>query len=353
MIKTNLLKTFLILAITFSVGAVLFVDKNLFDYFGKTSTSSIVAVQSICEQKICIDVKNTTQSQILSRETFVDLGSITKFVTAVAILHLVDEGRLTLHEPLRQIIPNVPQDKALITVHQLLTHTSGLVESTGTDEEKLDRNSFLKRVLSTPLIHKPGKKYFYSDAGYSLLAAIIELRSNKDYELYLLENILKPRNLPEIGYQTVYTSNQSMRSFRTWRTLFQNLPIHSASWGGEKPWWNLIGNGGAVSTAEGFLRFWHAFLQGKIVSPQLVTLALRPHADEGNARRYYGYGLVVEQSPEFGKIYWHDGGNEVFSAEWRHLARKKITIFSAGPSEEGFKAMKAMIKTMRQKKTMH
>lgn len=310
---------------------------------GSEGIEAVVAMLQSGGAETRLEVEDSAPPVPGRGEPLVDLGSITKFVTAVAVLHLAEQGRLDLRMPLGEIFPAAPEDKAAITLHQLLTHTSGLRESTGDDGERIDRAAFLARVLASPLRHAPGETYLYSNAGYALLAAVVEVRSGKSYEAYLLEDVLAPRGLPPIGYQRAYEGDRSMLTSRSWRTLFRREAIREASWGGAAPGWNLIGNGGAVTTAEGFLRFWQAFLQGRIVSPDLVRLALTPHADEGDGRSHYGYGLVVLESPEAGTVYWHDGGNEVFSAEWLHLQRRGTSFFTAGPGDSGFEAM-AMIR---------
>ncbi|MBV6633133.1 MAG: hypothetical protein KI792_08890, partial [Alphaproteobacteria bacterium] len=58
---------------------------------------------------------------------------------------------------------------------------------------------------------------------------------------------------------------------------------------------------------------------------------------------FYGYGLVVEQSADHGLVYWHDGGNDLFSAEWRHLSDHDTTLFTAGLSDDAFIAMEHLL----------
>ncbi|MEM9762085.1 MAG: serine hydrolase domain-containing protein [Pseudomonadota bacterium] len=275
-------------------------------------------------------------------DMLVDLGSITKTATAIAVLHLIEEEGLDTRATLGTVLPDVPPDKAGITLHQLLTHTAGIIETTGDDAEPLARSAFLTRVWASPLMYTPGSAHAYSNAGYSILAAIIELQSGLSFEDYLMDRVLGPRGLRRFGYSRVYKEVCSLRTNRHASTGFARLPIAAASWGGALPGWNLIGNGGAVATAEAFLTFWAAFLDGRIVSRDLVAEALTPHADEGNGATFYGYGLVVEPLPDGGVAYWHDGGNDLFSAEFRHIARSGVTLFSAGRDDAAFEAIERM-----------
>ncbi|WP_299751732.1 serine hydrolase domain-containing protein [uncultured Tateyamaria sp.] len=134
-----------------------------------------------------VDVESTIDIAAQGADEIVDIGSITKTVTAIATLHLVENHGLTIDTTLGELLPGVPQDKAEITLHQLLAHTSGIVESTGDDSEALSRSDFLKRVFSAPLESIPGTHHSYSNAGYSVLAAVIEIQSDLEYEDYLIE----------------------------------------------------------------------------------------------------------------------------------------------------------------------
>lgn len=288
------------------------------------------------------EIESSIEIKAPKAEALVDIGSITKTVTAITALHLIENMGLSTQSSLAELLPSVPKDKASITLHQLLTHTSGLLKSTGDDAEILSRSGFLGRVLSAPLETTPGAVHSYSNAGYSLLAAIIEVQSNMGYEDYLLEHVL-PDGAPPIGYAAVYTEAQSIVSGRHWLTAFQRQPIAEASWGGREPGWNLVGNGGLVSTAEGFVTLWSSFIGGKIVSHDLVKAALTPHIDEGNGDTFYGYGLVVEPRGQQDTVYWHDGGNEIFSAEWRYETGSGVTLFTAGRGDAAFEAMNEMM----------
>lgn len=255
--------------------------------------------------------------------TQVDINSVTKTVTGAMTLKLVEQGRVRLTDTLGQIFTGVPADKAGITVHQLLTHSAGFVESVGDDAEPLTKQQFLQRAFASTLRSRPGRRYHYSNVGFSVLAAVIEQRSGKPYDRYLRENVLVGLTMPDTGYMSVYQDGRSLRSP-------QGETIMTASWGGHAPYWNLIGNGGMISSVSDFIRFRKAFVAGQIVRPDLVQLAQTKHIAETPARTsYYGYGLVVQDHPELGRIYWHDGGNDIFSAIWMDLAAKGDLIFTA------------------------
>ena len=273
---------------------------------------------------------------IAPEQTQVDLNSITKTVTAVMTLKLVEQGRLKVDETLGELFSDVPPDKRAITVHQLLTHAAGFVEALGDDDEPLDKAAFLKRAFASKLRSKPGATYHYANTGFGLLAAIIEQRAGKSYEQFLHDDVLAGLAVEPLGYESVYDAERSLRTARG-RTLAE------ASWGGVRPFWNLIGNGGLIATAPSFLRFRRALSAGELLSPELFTAMHTPHiAEDDEGSSFYGYGLVVQDVEGIGRVYWHDGGNDVYSAHWADYVDRGDLIFTAGADSSRGDAFEAM-----------
>lgn len=271
--------------------------------------------------------------------TQVDINSITKTVTGVMVLKLVEQGKASFETPLGDVFSNVPADKRDITIHRLLTHSAGFVESVGDDSERLSRDAFLTRAFQTPLLSSPGNQYHYSNVGYSILAAIIEVRSGKPFEAFLREDVLKGLGLETMGYAGVYQDSHSLRSN-------EDQTIRQASWGGHEPFWNLIGNGGLISTPREFVLFRQAVTAGRVVSPALVKASQVKHiAEDETGVSHYGYGLVVQGHPLVGRSYWHDGGNDIFSAKWMDFADKGDVLFTAAAigSEGGADEMMSVL----------
>jgi CubicO group peptidase (beta-lactamase class C family) len=301
-------------------------DERLEAAFAELRQKKISSVIGIAHHNRPIIVREFGAAKddgIAASVTQVDVNSITKTVTGAMTLKLVEQGRVRLDERLADIFPAVPADKAGITVRHLLTHAAGFTESVGSDEERLNKHDFLQRAFRSTLESPPGAEYHYSNVGYSVLAAIIEERSGKSYDNYLQQDVIASIGLRNTGYMSVYDDARSLRS-RSGQTII------AASWGGHAPFWNLIGNGGLISTVEDFIRFRQAFKAGEIVGPDLVRDAQRKHIAESEARTsFYGYGLVVQDLPELGRTYWHDGGNDIFSAIWFDLVEQGDILFTA------------------------
>jgi CubicO group peptidase (beta-lactamase class C family) len=133
-------------------------------------------------------------------QTLYNIESVTKQFTASAILKLEEQGRPGTGDPISKYFDGVPESKARITLHQLLTHTAGLQAMNGDDDEKIGRETAVRRILDSKLVSAPGEKWSYSNTGYTLLTVVIEKVSGKPYEAFLGEHLLDPAGMADTGY---------------------------------------------------------------------------------------------------------------------------------------------------------
>src|ERR671911_1306276 len=133
-------------------------------------------------------------------DTAYDIMSMTKQFTAAAILKLEMMGKLRVSDPLSKFVGPVPDDKRAITLHHLLTHTAGLTEQLGGDYEALSRREMLDGALESELRSAPGTEHYYSNLGYSILAAIVEKASGMGYEEFLAAQLFAPAGMRHTGY---------------------------------------------------------------------------------------------------------------------------------------------------------
>lgn len=253
----------------------------------------------------------------------VDSGSITKTVTAILILQLVAEGRLALTDNLGGLFPMVPADKESITVHQLLTHSAGFPGAIGRDDEVIERDAYVQRALATDLKHLPGTAYIYSNVGYSLLAAIAERKTGQSYDRLLEQKISPHLQGATIGYKNLSDTLPTLKTE-------DGTALREASWGGSQPYWNLIGNGGLLVSAQAMVNFNRALRRGHLVSLPLLAQARTAQIREApGVESFYGYGQVVQSHPELGRLFWHNGGNEYFMANWTDYPDSQLFLFAA------------------------
>ncbi|WDI31162.1 serine hydrolase [Hyphococcus flavus] len=272
------------------------------------------------------------------KDTLVDIGSITKTITGAAAMKLVDQGKLSMADRLSDFFPNTPEDKARITIHQLLTHSAGFTDAVGDDLEYLSKGDFMIRAMDSSLLFEPGSGYAYSNVGFSLAAAIIEKVAGKSYADFLKDDVLRQAGITKIGYDKTFDARRSL--------LTQDgRAIDDASWGGSAHW-ALFGNGGLVATAKDMIRFREAFVSGKVVSNAGIELAQAPLVREGEGvPSHYGYGLVIQDEPLLGRTYWHNGGNPHFTSNLTDYSDYGLVIFTASNNPDINADIAAMVIT--------
>lgn len=245
--------------------------------------------------------------------TISTIGSITKQFTGASILALQEDGRLKVSDPITDHFDSVPDDKAGITLHHLLTHSSGLVDPSVGDWDPVDREAYVQLALSQPLDFEPGTSYSYSNAGYSLLGAIIENLSDMPYESYLRTRLLLPAGLTETGYlQPAWESARIAVGYQgdaRWGTVLERPMAEDG------PYWALRANGGIHSSTGDMWRWGRALLTGEVLSAESMRAYWKPHVDEGYGDSWYGYGWVVLQGPGDQQVITHNGGNGIFFAD--------------------------------------
>jgi CubicO group peptidase (beta-lactamase class C family) len=132
----------------------------------------------------------------VTKETVFEIGSVSKQITAAAVMLLVEEGKINLDEKISKYLPNTPDAWKNVSVRNLLTHTSGIKSYTGLSgfelTKRLRRDEFIRALAAQPLEFETGARYQYSNSGYNLLGFIIEAVSGKSYWDFTRERIFRP-----------------------------------------------------------------------------------------------------------------------------------------------------------------
>lgn len=261
-------------------------------------------------------------------DTVFDIQSITKQFTAAAILRLEMDGLLSVDDAVGKYIEGLPEDKAAITLHQLLTHTAGLPEDLGGDYEPVGRREYLDRVGEADLVSEPGVEYAYSNVGYSVLAAVIERVSGQPYESYLHEALFEPAGLTSTGYVLPDFDDRAVAIGYDGRHRV-GRPNHQR-WAEDGPYWNLRGNGGILTTAHDMYLWHQALLDDHILDDAAKARLYGRHTPEGDGSdSFYGYGWILTPTTPDGWLISHDGGNDVFFADFLRFLDHDLTIFVA------------------------
>ncbi|MCA9028381.1 MAG: beta-lactamase family protein [Planctomycetaceae bacterium] len=194
--------------------------------------------------------------------TVFDAGSLAKTFTAIAILQLAEAGRLTLDDPLSKHFDDLPPEKGVITIDQILTHSAGFEQyHGGSDFSNLSREAALEEIFATPLKFEPGAHYEYSNSGHTVLAAIIEDISGQSWTEYLTARIFTPAGMEFTGFYGDERWKESGAAHG-----YENGSDRASPYSWSGPQWVLIGNGGLVTNVIDLFH-WHRALQtGKLLS---------------------------------------------------------------------------------------
>jgi CubicO group peptidase (beta-lactamase class C family) len=238
-----------------------------------------------------------------------NMASMTKMFTGMAILQLAEKGKLTTDQPVGRYLPDYPNKTVAdsVTIHQLLTHTSGL----GNFWEELDKvpkekyrsvNDYLRLFASKPLAFKPGSRYAYSNAGYVLLGKIIEQVSGQTYFDFVRDHILLPAGMRNTE---AFELDDAQPRIATGYTMSPEKP---GSWKNNN-YVNVFKGGpagGYYTTAEDLLRFSKAVSSHLLLNKQSTGLYLKGKVkyDKG----HYSYGMSTDTLNGHG-IAGHTGGH--------------------------------------------
>lgn len=235
------------------------------------------------------------------RNTRFGIASGCKLFTSIAIGQLVEQGVLSFDTRLRDCLdidfPHIDKD---ITIHHLLTHTSGIPDYF--DEEIM--SDFEELWIQYPMYHirrlqdflplfqngtmksKTGERFHYNNAGYILLGLIIEQATNLEFTQYVEKHIFEPAEMIDSGYfsfdclpartATGYIELED----GTWKTNIYSLPVKGGS------------DGGAFVTAQDMTKLWEALFNGKLLKEETLQKLLTPHA-QSREDSFYGYGIWI------------------------------------------------------------
>ncbi|MEJ0101936.1 MAG: serine hydrolase [Bacteroidota bacterium] len=279
------------------------------------------------------------------------IGSITKQYTAIAILQLVEQGKISLQDSLQKFIRNFGYKGSVITIENLLTHTSGITdyEVINVDIPTAIRVDFPPKQLidslaKFPLEFIPGSRFSYSNSNYYLLAYIIEQVSGKPYKEYLIENLFKPAGLSH----TYYDSPEEIilnrvSGYSKYNSKYTNAGYISMT--------QVFGAGALVSNVEDLYKWHRALYEYKLVKKETLEKAFAPFKFTDGNLSEYGYGWFIKNRNETKSIE-HSGGIDGFQSDEIYFPQQDIFIatlynsLNEGGSDAGFMALDNAIATL-------
>lgn len=259
-------------------------------------------------------------------DTKFPIESVTKQFTATAIMMLVQDGKVSLDDPISKYYPASPAAWRDVTIKHLLTHSSGIEDywvhrhmdyySTDAPDLLKSAGNFFRMVQNDSLAFRPGTGFEYSNAGYNLLAEVIRKVSGESYEDFLASRIFKPLGMRDSGFGL--PPGGAMKGYvRTypdgvWRPGAPDTLEHVDI---------VAGAGGIYSTADDMLAWSLAQGTGKLLSSQARSAMFTDYG--------YNYGFGIRFAPKFGReLIWHTGNDSGggFAAIFDRFPEDALTV---------------------------
>jgi CubicO group peptidase (beta-lactamase class C family) len=256
------------------------------------------------------------------------IGSITKQFTAAAILKLQEQGKLSVNDKLSRFIPDYPRGDE-VTIHHLLTHTSGIHSFTSKPEFMgsvtvgASPEEHIKSFKDDPYDFDPGQKWSYNNSGYFLLGYIIEHVSGQSYGEYLHNTFFQPLGMKDTG---VHEATAILEHEATGYSFEEGRFKKALNWDMSK-----AGGAGALYSTVGDLYRWNeALFNGQVLKESTLKAAFTPVAVEGDdaskpKEEGYGYGWGIQKFRGLREIA-HGGGLNGFLSYLLRLPEEKFTV---------------------------
>lgn len=255
-------------------------------------------------------IKNTVDTKF-------PIGSLTKSFTAISILQLEEEGKLSIEQHLSDYVQGFPNGDE-ITIHHLLTHSSGIPELLNVVDKKKEHSpiEIIDQIKHKELEFKPGEKYAYSNSNYLLLGAIIESVSGQSYQDYVKENIFEKANMKSSGF---------LNSSAEYAVGYENM---------EKPTVFFhdsltFAAGDVTSTVSDMHRYNQAINNHVLLSEQATNkmqTGYMKSAPFGVANYGYGWHVIDNKITFDHKMIQHGGGLAGHKAEFSRFIDDDLTI---------------------------
>jgi D-alanyl-D-alanine carboxypeptidase len=246
------------------------------------------------------------------------IASITKELTAAAVLLLCEEKKFSLSDSIGKYVQNLPAPWQTATIHQLLTHTSGVPIYTASSDYKavnpdLDRlklprdipNELLRLVQDRPLMYTHGAKFTYNNSGYILLGMLIEKVSGIPYERFIQERLFDRLGMADSGYD----DPRKIIPRRARGYALEGKQLRNADSFDPRLAWSA---GAFYSTVRDLTRWSDALAQGTLLTVDSAERMFRPNPEAASQdphlqSAYYGYGIVLTQRFNH-QLQYHGGG---------------------------------------------
>lgn len=271
---------------------------------------------------------NVEEERLIGPETRFRIASITKPFTAAAILKLQEKGKLDVEDKLAKYLPEFPRADE-VTLHHLLTHTSGIRSfTTKPDYPKrwaspISLEDLVEYISEDPYDFDPGSRWLYSNSGYAVLAYVVERVSSRRHSDFLREEFFDPLGMRNTGVQDLDEGVEDEADGYHFRDdSFFPIAEGHGSWG--------VGEGSMYSTTKDLFLWNEAVFSGLILNDDSLNAAFTPAATSGKetsepSSEGYGFGWVISNF-RGQRVIAHSGGLNGFVTHLMRVPAENLTV---------------------------
>lgn len=338
---------FLITSLAFSQNKVERLDSLFTElYKAKSFNGNVLIAENgniIYQESFGLSDENSGKE--LNENSIFNLASLTKQFTAMAIVLLNKNGKLSYEDNITKYIPELDFYKG-ITIKSLLTHQSGLPDYMDVMDKEWNKNKIatnqdvieIFQKIKPEILSKPNEKWHYSNTGYVLLASIIERVSNEKYSDFLQKNIFEPLNMSQTKVFFRYRENIDLpeltKSYVTDSLNRKVEPKNLKDYDYVTYLDGVYGQGRVYSTTSDLLKWDRALYSDLLISNKDRELIFKSYKTADERDTYYGFGWDIDNNKLYGKIVSHTGSWDgyITSIE-RHIDKDKTIILLQNNSD--------------------
>jgi len=251
------------------------------------------------------------------------IGSITKQFTAIAVLQLVEQGKISLQDSIQKYVPDYPHKRYTITIENLLTQTSGIKDYMAISNPADERTNYTPKqgvdyFKNEPLEFKPGSQFKYSNSNYYLLGYILEIITGKSYADYLQQNIFNKAGLHNTYYiDTTKNIPNVSQGYSRFDEKLEKAELENET--------TIYAAGGIMSNADDLFKWHQALYNNKLVTRESLNKAFTPYQFADGTYSEYGYGWFIK-SLNGSKTIEHSGSTDGFQSDEIYLPDKHVFV---------------------------
>ncbi len=254
-------------------------------------------------------IADRSRESPITTDTVFDIGSLGKQFVAAGALLLESRGKLRVTDTVAMHIPDAPEDKRDLTVHQLMTHTAGLPYIPTRDDP-----------FEEPLTGEPGGAWVYSNSGYAVLGRVLDTAAGEPLEDFITREIFDRLEMTNTKFkrdlrESTATMARAYTDDTDQGTAF-DMPMPA----------RLRGAGGVVSTLGDLMKWEHAIREHRLLEAPAIDRTFTEYARNASGTVGYGYGWMIRTTIRGTKLVHHGGNYGGFNCDYRRYVDEGVTI---------------------------